>query len=40
MSGFTSRIEAEDMINIHLFRMNLIEKLLIDQKTVTYMGGA
>ncbi len=35
MAGFTSRIEAEDMINIHLFRMNRIEKLLSDQKVVT-----
>lgn len=27
-SGFTSRIEAEDMINIHLYRMKLIEDIL------------
>lgn len=40
MAGFTSRVEAEDMINIHLFRMNKIEKLLIDQKTVTFVNGA
>lgn len=40
MAGFTSRIEAEDMINIHLFRMRQIEKLLADQKSSTYIQGA
>ena len=38
MAGFTSRIEAEDMLNIHLFRMNIIENILRDQKSVTYMS--
>ena len=28
MVGFTSRIEAENMINVHLYRIKLIEKLL------------
>lgn len=28
MAGFTSRIEAEDMINIHHMRMRAIEKIL------------
>ena len=28
MAGYTSRIEAEDMVNIHIFRMKLIEKAL------------
>ena len=37
MEGFTSRIEAEDMLNINIFRVNRIEKILVDQKTVTYM---
>lgn len=37
MAGFTSRIEAEDMLNVHLFRMRQIEKILRDQKLVTYM---
>ena len=37
MAGFTSRIEAEDMLNVHIFRLNRIEKILVDQKTVTYM---
>lgn len=40
MAGFTSRIEAENMINVHLYRMRVIEKLLTDQKSVTYMQGA
>lgn len=40
MVGYTSRIEAEDMINVHVFRMRQIEKLLKDQKSVTYMAGA
>jgi hypothetical protein len=40
MAGFTSRIEAENMINVHLYRMRAIERLLTDQKGVTYMQGA
>lgn len=28
MAGYTSRVEAEDQINVHLYRMNQIEKLL------------
>jgi len=28
MSGYTSRIEAENMVNVHLYRMKAIEKLL------------
>jgi len=40
MAGYSSRIEAEDMMNIHIYRMKAIEKLLIDQKTITYMKGA
>lgn len=40
MAGYTSRVEAEDMINIHVFRMNKIEKMLTDQKSSTYMKGA
>lgn len=40
MAGFTTRIEAEDMLNIHLHRMAQIEKILEDQKAVTYMTGA
>jgi hypothetical protein len=36
MGGYTSRIEAENMININVFRMRQIEKLLEDQKWVTW----
>ena len=28
MAGYTSRVEAEDLINIHFFKMEAIEKLL------------
>ena len=28
MSGYTDRIEAEDMVNLNIFRMNQIERLL------------
>jgi hypothetical protein len=40
MAGFTSRLEAEDMINIHLFRMKALNDLFVDQKFVTYVKGA
>lgn len=36
-SGYTSLIEAEDMVTYHVYRMQEITKLLTDQKTVTYM---
>ena len=39
MSGYTSRIEAEDMINVLWARWQEIKKELTDQKTVTYMKG-
>lgn len=37
-STFTSRIEAEDMINIHAWRMNLIEEILGNQGIQDFMG--
>lgn len=40
MSGYTSRIEAENMLTIHMSRMRLLEELLSDQKWVTYAQGA
>ena len=40
MSGFTSRIEAEDMINILTFNFREAMKILADQKTITYSGAA
>jgi hypothetical protein len=38
MAGYTSRVEAEDMINIHVFRMNEIRKLLEDPSVQDFMG--
>ena len=40
MGGYTSRIEAENMLNICIFRMNKLESLFADQKWVTYAIGA
>jgi len=40
MAGYTTRQEAEDMIDVHVFRMRAIEKLLKEQITVTYIKGA
>lgn len=40
MAGFTSRVEAEDMVNILWARLERCLKLLSDQKTVTFMRGA
>lgn len=37
MAGFTSRIEAEDMINIHVYRMMQIEKLLEKEGVTDYL---
>ena len=39
MSGYTSRIEAEGMINVHLEMMRKIEAILADQKTMTFTKG-
>ena len=38
MSGFTSRVEAEDMINIHIYRMNEIIKLLQSDGVEAFLG--
>ena len=40
MSGYTTRVEAEDMINIHAWRMIAIEKILLNQMFNTYIQGA
>lgn len=37
-AGFTSRIEGEDMINIHFARMRAIEKLLKEQDVKDFLG--
>ena len=38
MEGFTSRVEAEDMANVHLGRMKAIEKLLSKDEVLASMG--
>ena len=40
MAGYSSRIEAEDMINLLWARTNKLTKLLEDQKVMTFMKGA
>jgi len=37
MAGYTSRMEAEDMVNIHAWRMQLIEELLTSD-TQNFLG--
>ena len=37
MSGYTTRIEAEDMINIHLYHMQKIEQILNDSSTQDFL---
>ena len=39
MAGFTTRLEAEDMLNVHFFRMSEIQKLIVDQKVITFIKG-
>ena len=39
MNTFTTRIEAEDMVNVHLFRMREIETLLKNQSTQDFLGA-
>ena len=38
MAGYTSRVEAEDMINVHIFRMGEIEKLLNNSSIQDFQG--
>ena len=38
MAGFTTRVEAEDMINIHIYRMDIIEKLLNQASIQDFIG--
>ncbi len=38
MSGYTSRVEAEDMLNIHIFRMDLIERQLLQGRVLKQIG--
>ena len=37
-AGFGSRIEAENMINIHLYRLNLIEEMLKNADVQDFQG--
>jgi len=39
MAGFTSRVEAEDMVNIHVFRMKLIETKLERSEVLKQLGA-
>lgn len=40
MSGFTTRIEAESMMNVHAYRMKQIEELLKKEDKVDYIKNA
>ena len=40
MEGFTTRIEAEDMINIHVYRMRAIEKILENENFIKFIKTA
>ncbi len=37
-TGYGSLTEAEDMVNVHAYRMWQIEKLLTDEDTKTFLG--
>jgi len=39
MSGYTSRVEAEDILNVLKVRFNECIELLKDQKTTTFITG-
>ena len=38
MSGYTSRVEAEDIINVHIFKMGQIRKLIEDASVQDFTG--
>jgi len=38
MSGYTSRVEAEDMLNVHIFRMGEIKKVLDEAGVQDFIG--
>lgn len=40
MAGFTTRTEAENMVNIHIYRMKQIEYILSNNNYNTYIQGA
>jgi len=39
MAGYTSRLEAEDMVNVSLFRIRQLEKIVGDQNFITWIKG-
>lgn len=39
MAGYTSRVEAEDMVNMHLFRMRVIERELKEGAALKQLGA-
>ena len=39
MAGYTSRVEAEDMINYHIFRMNKIEREFKEGAALKQLGA-
>ena len=40
MNSYTTRVEAEDMINVLAWRVHQIENHLRDQNTMSYIAGA
>ena len=40
MAGYTSRIEAEDMMNVHIWRMEKIEEMIKEGKVLKEIGVA
>ncbi len=40
MAGYTSRVEAEDMINLSLWKIRRIEKFLMEPGALKILGGA
>lgn len=38
MAGYTSRVEAEDMVNVHVLRLREIQRLLNEEDTQDFQG--
>ena len=38
MSAYTDRVEAENMLNVHLWRMQQIEEVIKDPSNKTFLG--
>ena len=39
LDGYTSRVAAENLLNIHLYRMRVIERFIMDQNVASYLKG-